>query len=281
MPQNVIDVSQWNGTVDWEAVKAAGYHAIIRCGFGSDYESQDDPQWERNASECERLGIPYGVYIYSYAKNDDMARSEAAHVLRLIAGRKLSYPIYYDVEEPGLEWCARRCAEVFGDEIEAAGHWCGVYSSTSWWQNYLYGLERFTKWVAHWGVDAPGVAGDMWQFTSNGSVPGVYGRCDVSECYRDFPGIIAGGGASPEPAPEPDVESLALRTIAGEFGNGEDRRRALGGNYGAVQYRVNEYYAVAELVIEGACGNGEERKRGLASAGYDYATVQKIVNEII
>lgn len=88
-----IDVSEHNKNIDWEKVKAAGIdYAIIRCGYGSDIQNQDDKQWQRNVSECERLGIPYGVYIYSYAKNIEMAASEAQHVLRLISGHKLSYP---------------------------------------------------------------------------------------------------------------------------------------------------------------------------------------------
>ena len=61
---NVVDVSYHQGTINWEKVKAAGYHAIIRCGYGDDLTSQDDKQWKRNANECTRLGIPFGVYIY-------------------------------------------------------------------------------------------------------------------------------------------------------------------------------------------------------------------------
>ena len=75
-----IDVSEHNRNIDWEKVKAAGIdYAIIRCGYGDNYDNQDDKQWLRNVSECERLGIPYGVYIYSYAQSTDMATSEAQH----------------------------------------------------------------------------------------------------------------------------------------------------------------------------------------------------------
>lgn len=82
-----IDVSHHQGTIDWDAVKATGVDfAIIRCGFGSDYVSQDDKQWRANVEDCERLGIPYGVYLYSYATSLDQARSEAAHALRLLKG---------------------------------------------------------------------------------------------------------------------------------------------------------------------------------------------------
>ena len=89
---NGFDVSFHQGTVDWDAVKNSGIDFVmIRCGIGSEYDGvgenkQDDAQWYRNVSECERLGIPYGVYLYSYAENTDMAASEARHTLSLLSG---------------------------------------------------------------------------------------------------------------------------------------------------------------------------------------------------
>ena len=166
----VIDVSEHNGTINWEAVKAAGIQgAIIRCGYGMDMTSQDDKQWSRNVSECERLGIPYGVYLYSYADNADKARSEAQHVLRLIKGRKLSFPVYYDLEQAGIEGAAVANAKINGQMQE----------------NYK-----------------PGFGEDMWQYTSVGKVNGISGNVDMNECYRDFPAEI-GGGSTPAPAPQP------------------------------------------------------------------------------
>lgn len=80
-----IDVSDNNGIVDWNAIRNAGYEfAIIRCGYGKNTNVQDDKQYLRNVSECERLGIPYGVYLYSYALNVQGALSEAEHTLRLL-----------------------------------------------------------------------------------------------------------------------------------------------------------------------------------------------------
>lgn len=186
MKRKLIDVSEHNGVINWEKAKSHIDGVIIRCGYGSDYSSQDDRQFRRNVAECERLNIPYGVYLYSYATNAEMARSEAAHVLRLVKGHKLSYPIYYDVEEAGLDGVAKSNSIVFGDIIEKAGYWCGVYSMLSWWQTCLKGLERFTKWVAHWGVNECGMKCDMWQYADNGNVPGV-GASDMNYCYRDFP----------------------------------------------------------------------------------------------
>ena len=192
MKRKLIDVSEHNGVIDWQKVKNAGIDgAIIRCGYGSDYASQDDKQYRRNVAECERLGIPFGVYLYSYAKTPDMARSEAAHVLRLIKGHKLLYPVYYDIEEDISYYNAKANAIAFGDIIEKAGYWCGIYTWPRWFNTCLKGLERFTKWPCDWGVSRCSIPCDMWQYTDCGHVSGV-GVVDMSYCYRDFPKEIGG-----------------------------------------------------------------------------------------
>ena len=83
----------------WYSVYGNIDYAIIRCGYGNDDITQDDSQWYNNANACTRLGIPFGVYIYSYADTTDKAVSEAQHVLRLIQGYNLSFPIYLDMED--------------------------------------------------------------------------------------------------------------------------------------------------------------------------------------
>ena len=100
MPYSGIDVSKHNGKVDWPTAKAAGLNfAMIRCGYGSDMASQDDQQWERNVKECDRLGIPWGAYLYSYALNANDAKSELQHALRLLKGKKPTYPVFIDMED--------------------------------------------------------------------------------------------------------------------------------------------------------------------------------------
>ena len=211
MERFLIDVSEHQGVIDWEQVKDHIDGVILRCGYGMDIASQDDKQWARNVAECERLGIPYGVYMYSYATNTDRAKSEAQHVLRLIQGHKLSYPVYFDIEEPGTEGSAVANAIAFGDIIEAAGYWCGVYYNRNWHNNVIKGqLDRFTRWGAGYGTNngqkqdnyKPAFGEDIWQYSSKGSVPGVSGNVDVNVCYRDFPAEI-GGGSTPAPAPQP------------------------------------------------------------------------------
>ena len=135
----VIDVSAHQGKIDWAVTKNYVDGVIIRCGYGQDIPKQDDKQFVRNVEACIKYGIPFGVYLYSYAKTLDAVAGEAAHVLRLIAPYKgkLSFPVYYDLEEQGTENGAAERAIAFGNIIESAGYWCGIYANQNWWQNYL------------------------------------------------------------------------------------------------------------------------------------------------
>lgn len=246
MTYKVIDVSAHQGVIDWEKVKPQIDGAILRCGYGMDKTNQDDQHFKRNADECTRLGIPFGVYIYSYADTVERVKSEAAHVLRLIKGYKLSYPVYLDLEENGTQTGAVERANVFGDIIEKAGYWCGVYANTSWWNNHLKGLDRFTKWVAQYYKECQykGAHLDMWQYSCKGKVNGIKGDVDMNYCYRNFPAEIL-GSKKPGAAPSP-----AKKTVA----------------------------ELVDEVFAGKWGDGAERKKKLTAAGYDYDTVQDAVN---
>ena len=246
MKKILIDVSEHQGKIDWEKVKPQINGAILRCGYGSDYPEQDDEQFKRNADECTRLGIPFGVYIYSYAKNVEQAKSEANHALRLVKGYTLSYPIYLDLEESDTANGAVERAIAFGDIIEKAGYWCGIYANLYWWEMILKkGLERFTKWVAQYNVacEYDGKNLDIWQFTSEGKVDGIAGGVDVNECYRDFPEEILGSAkVEAKPVIKKSVAELAQEVLDGKWGNGDDREKRLaaaGYDYNAVQEAVN------------------------------------------
>ncbi len=185
-----IDVSEHNGLIDWEKVKQTGIgFVIIRCGYGTDYEAWDDKRWERNVSECERLGIPYGVYIYSYADNTEEAYSEAQHVLRLIKGHNLSYPVYFDMEElKMLKYDKAALATTFCTAMTNAGYRVGVYSNLDWWTNYLTDpcFEQWERWVAQWSskCDYKGSYG-IWQYSSKGRVDGIDGDVDMNYQVQD------------------------------------------------------------------------------------------------
>ena len=294
MKKILIDVSEHQGKIDWEKVKPQIDGAILRCGYGSDYTNQDDEQFKRNADECTRLGIPFGVYLYSYADSIEKAKSEAAHVLRLIKGYKLSYPVYLDLEESGTSEGAVERVIVFGDIIEKAGYWCGIYANLYWWEMILNdSLERFTKWVAQYysKCEYTGANLDIWQYSSKGRIDGIGGNVDMNECYRDLPGEILGGKTVTQAAAKKTVDEMAAEVLDGKWGNGgerEQRLTAAGYDYEAVQARVNAIVAekqsksldaVVTAVIRGDYGNGSARDKKLTAAGYDPKEVQALVNK--
>lgn len=182
-----IDVSEWQWDIDWEKVKESGIEfAIIRCGYGENQTDQDDAKFLRNVTECERLDIPYGVYIYSYATDTASAADEADHVLRLIKGHDLSYPVYFDMEDKStLPYRANfgAIASAFCSKISAAGYPVGVYANLNWWNNYLTSpvFDNWYKWVAQYYTTCQYQKEyAMWQYSSSGSVSGINGHVDMN-----------------------------------------------------------------------------------------------------
>ena len=199
-----VDVSTHQGPIDWSKVKNSGVtFAIIRCGYGSDYAKQDDNQFLANVRGCQKYGIPFGVYLYSYAENTSMARSEASHVLRLLnaAGLSpvdLSYPVYYDLEEGGSSPKISNNqllsnTKAFCSAISAAGFTPGVYANTNWWTHYLTSSEydKWPRWVAQYNWQCTyGKHYDVWQADGQSSVSGITKDVDVN---FDFTGPLVHG----------------------------------------------------------------------------------------
>lgn len=189
-----IDVSAWQGKINWEKVKPQIDFAILRVGYGSNIVSQDDKTFKTNADACTKLGIPFGVYIYSYAKSTSMAKSEAEHVLRLIKGYKLDYPVYLDLEDAGTTGkCSNKTilemTKAFVDAIEKAGYEVGVYANTYWWTTKLTDsyYNKRSKWVAQYNSKCTYKGEyDIWQYSSKGAVSGISGNVDMNICYKTF-----------------------------------------------------------------------------------------------
>lgn len=199
---NGIDVSQYQGLINWEVVKNHIDFAIIRCGYGQDIIGQDDELFKRNADECTRLNIPFGVYLYSYAKNVEDARGEARHVMRLVKDYKMAYPIYYDLEDENTTGrqsneVIANIAKAFADELEANGYFVGMYASLYWWKTKLTSeiFDKYTRWVANYAAELNFDKDyDMWQYSSTGWVEGISTIVDLNYCYKDFPKIISEAG---------------------------------------------------------------------------------------
>ena len=192
-----VDVSDHQGTINWDAVKKDGIDfAIIRCGFGKDDPSQDDKQFARNIAECERLNIPYGIYLYSYALNVEGAKSEAAHALRLIKGHNPELGIWFDMEDadgykarngmPSNRTLVDMCI-TFCDIMKDNGYKTGVYANLNWLTTKLNDsrLDTYNKWVAQWNATCTYTKKFvMWQYTSKGTVEGIKGPVDMDKYYK-------------------------------------------------------------------------------------------------
>lgn len=193
-----IDVSKWQGTIDWLKVKNSGVtFAILRIGYGR-YDNQKDSQFERNYEQARNNGISVGVYLYSYAKSVEQAREEADCVINWLNNRHLDLPVYYDIEDKSQNDLSKSVltdmCEAFCEKIESAGYWAGVYSSKYFLTNKLdySALEKkYTIWVAQFNIKNT-YAGkyDMWQYSSTGSVQGISGNVDLDYLYRELGGSL-------------------------------------------------------------------------------------------
>ena len=186
--KKIIDVSEHQGKIDWEKAKKHIDGVIIRTGYGNDQKSQDDKYAKYNLDECERLGIPFMTYLYSYARGERQSQSEISHETRMTAGRKTLGHVY-DLEEWNLretgEVAAKKWLKAFKDGI--------IYAGQAWWQGPLLGLNC-RKWIPAYGTNSgkpeskyrPDYTMVGWQYTSRGRIPGISGNVDVSEWYAPF-----------------------------------------------------------------------------------------------
>ena len=191
-----IDVSKWQGPIDFTAVKNAGYHFVmIRIYNGV----EKDPNFETYYRDAIAAGLSVGVYYYSYATSVDAASADASTVLRILNGRTLHYPVVIDMEDnrqlAGLSNQDRtNIARAFCNIIATSGYQTGLYANTYWLEHYFENsqLADMNLWIARWtqNISIPhGYTGNgnifMWQYTSDGTVPGINGRVDLNVGFSD------------------------------------------------------------------------------------------------
>ena len=283
-----IDVSQHQGNISWDSVKGNIDFAILRLGWIGNKENHTlDTQFERNYSECKRLGIPVGVYVYSYCNSEETAKSGANWALQKLSGKSLELPVYIDMEDASISNLGKdkltNICIAFNTMIENAGLWAGVYANANWYNNYLNKdtiKTKYTTWIAHYtsGTDKYKGEYDMWQNSSSGKINGINGNVDTNYMYRDL--ISETGDTETTNTISGTTLELVERTMKGEFGDGENRKNKLGSRYNEVQDMINhiskaDANTLAEEVKAGKYGNGETRKIVLGSR---YEEVQKIVN---
>lgn len=188
-----IDVSKYQGTIDWDKVKADGVEfVVIRSGYGREI-SQKDPYFETNYTGAKAAGLQVGTYWYSYAESAEDAKTEAKTFLEAVKGKTFDLPVYYDVEEntqaqKGKEFVTGVIL-AFAEEVKQAGYTVGVYANTNWLKNYIDRdkLGNMSVWKADYRKNYDKeISCDIHQYASDGNVNGISGRCDMNTGYADF-----------------------------------------------------------------------------------------------
>ena len=218
-----IDVSYAQGVIDWEKVKASGLvdFAILRAGYGKE-NSQIDDQFSRNYTACKQLGIPVGVYWYSYATTVAEAEQEAKVCLQTIQGKQFEYPVAFDIEEARCLPQADALSTTFCTALENAGYYTAIYTFKSALEsNFSAAVKnRYDIFLSHIGVQQTDYAGSygLWQYSWTGCIPGISGDVDLDYAYKDYPTMIQNAGLNgftkaTQTIPEPDAEDSALQQI--------------------------------------------------------------------
>ena len=214
-----IDVSQWQGEIDWATVKAAGVEfTLIRAGlrgYAPEGKLAEDARFRENAEGAIAAGIPVGVYFFSQATTPEEGREEAWYCLELVRPYRLDFPVYIDSEyanaqrtgrADGLSQEARTAAvTAFCQEVEGSGYYAGIYASESWFAQQLGEVSRYDRWVANW-TGKPAVPHGIWQYSNTGRVDGIAAPVDLDEAFQDYPAIIQAAGLN-----RPKGEAEALR----------------------------------------------------------------------
>ena len=225
MTKNGIDVSRWQGSINWKSVKDSGIEfAIIKLG-GADQGFYKDSCFEQNYKNAKAAGVPVGAYFYSAAKSGDEARKEAAWFINNLKDKQFEYPVYMDVEESSVLALGKdKVSDIivsFLNEMEKAGYFAGLYMSASPLTTHTtqFIKDRYAIWVANYGVSKPSYKGKygMWQKSSAGKVNGISGNVDLNECYIDYPHEIKQGGKNGFSKTEPTPTQPILKTIKAEL----------------------------------------------------------------
>lgn len=286
----IVDVSSWQGDIDWPTAKPNVHFSIIRIQDGTLL----DKKLIRNIKHCEQNDIPY--YCYGFYRNG--GSTEAARMVSRAkaAGATKVRGYILDVEVSGQSISGIKSAMA---TLNQTGLDNGIYIANNLFSEYGgtdYG-EKW-RWIPKYGVNdgkahvPPAHPCELWQFTSAGDVPGISDDvdCNALNGKRDLASFTSGTTASANGKKQSSAADASLsatillgNVLSGDYGNGEDRRNALGSRYDEIQALVNHVCtaSVSKLrdeVISGKYASGEERKRAL---GPRYAEVQEAVNKAL
>ena len=199
-PANGIDISRWQGEIDFKKVKSDGISFVIM-RIGTSYGK--DSTFERNYAAASSAGLNIGCYYYTYATDITGAKTDAENVLSWLGGRRLQFPVYYDVEDESqlnkMTYQSRTSmCDTFLSKIKQSGYLPGFYTSEYWYDHYLDGNSlsgKYESWIAMWTSSGKpdrdmSEKGLVWQYSSKGRVNGISGDVDLDICYFNYPGYI-------------------------------------------------------------------------------------------
>ena len=193
-----IDISEWQGDIDWSAVKNDGYeYAIVRLGYS--YRSNNllkfvkDKKYDQNMKNANAVDIPVGVYLYSKAKTVDEAKAEAQYIINTMQGYQVSYPVVFDLEDPSQSNLGKNqlgaIAKAFCTDIRRAGYTPMLYCNEYWYSSLIdvTQLKNVDKWIARYAnTYTETIDRDIWQCCATGRVSGIDGDVDIDFSYKDY-----------------------------------------------------------------------------------------------
>jgi GH25 family lysozyme M1 (1,4-beta-N-acetylmuramidase) len=196
-----IDISKWNGDINWAEIKAAGVDfVIIKAGssFGK------DPRFEEHYANAKAAGLGVGCYYYSYALTVDEISADADLFMSWIAGKQFDYPVYLDIEDPTQEVLDKalltEMCVTFIEKMQINGYFCGIYTNRNWLTNLLHTETitlNFDLWLAHWlnsgepnWPSSFGAKTGMWQYTDKGTIGTHSCYFDLNVAFKDYPSLI-------------------------------------------------------------------------------------------
>ena len=198
----IMDVSRWQGSIDWDVVKASGKidGVMLRALGSKGGKPYLDPTFEANYAACIKRGLPVGGYYYTCAQTRQQVEDELATLKAILTGKTFQLPVAVDVEDPKLKALTpaelSALVRLYAAEIERWGLYAMVYTYSNFADTALDmdALAAYDLWIADYRGWRPTRKHGMWQYTDKGSVPGIKNGVDLSHAYKDYVGIIQRAG---------------------------------------------------------------------------------------
>lgn len=195
MEKRGIDISHHQGDIDFNKLKGNIDFAMVRTSYGSFYE---DRKYKRNINGLEKIGVPYGLYHFSYATSIEEAKKEAVGFINIIKKYNPTYPVVIDIESSNRTTNVKNdtlvdITDTICSMIENAGYYVMIYANLDYFNGKLNSskLDRYDKWLAQWSSKPTYNKNfGIWQYSSKGTVPGITGNVDLNVSYKDYPSII-------------------------------------------------------------------------------------------